>query len=176
MSMSNLKQIGIAQFTYSAKNDGKLPCKRNPYVRLQSYGFWPGEVTKICGTTDILYYPGVTNPAKYRLYGAAGGLHGQNLKNGNLNDLIPRYVVRIYKPSETYLFFEAKMRGGESSKTRVTWSLAFNDLQRVSPEATKIIAFPFADINFNLRGDGSVNSLRFTSRGTLDQTSWQGIK
>ena len=177
VSLSNLKQIGVALFDHASQNNGMLPSCRELRQRSDGTVFqksvWTRIVSEACGP-DIFVHPGKTNPNKNRLYSAAGTLQGISKNGVDLDQFLPRYIAKIHNPSESYLIVEAKMKSNGDAKGRIHWGIALQDFQKTSPELTKNIDFPFANINSQLRGDSSVGSVRFTSRGTVTSMNWNG--
>ena len=174
VSVSQMKQIGLAFQIYASNNNGQLPTSRYPNGTKSAWPNFVRETLALPSDSKLLVHPGAGfKDNVVRTYAITQAMMGIN-DSGHSNDRISRYQDSIEEPSKTHILTESKLQSNSYGKWRITWNQVSGDLNKTSPTDTKYLDFPYAFKHHLMNADFSIISRHFKSRGLITEPNWRG--
>lgn len=204
-SRDNLDTIGTVLTAYATEHDNRLPPVESDEELdwsdvtfdvemdtddVESLPFWVKELI-LYGTeseTDLSVKtfgcPGLkwTDGGDERIpeedillaYGATEALYGHD-DDGQLDNTLPRSILKFENKAQTIMIVETKQNGTEPmSYGDIPWSDAKRDLSRPSHSDSRVLDFRFKKAFNALMADGSVSSFRHKNRRDVEEPHWTG--
>ena len=177
VSVSNLRQIGVAFNVYASDAAGEIP----------SYLTWYHDTAAVFDFTDLdssqakqaFTYPGAGLSSNViRSYSCAETLKGiDSNRPDRPTAQKARKVDQIYDPSNAVLVIEGKVsENAVKARRAIAWNSANADFTLSSPQNTTMVGFPYFEATSQLRGDFSVQTTAFSGRYIFNESMWKGIE